>query len=125
MEMLVIAVIALVAFGAVLVPLFRRKSGVNDDREFDIGADAESASAPPTVAPMAAGPATPVAPPPVNPPDAGEHAHDDIEAEVLRYRAALRAGTVCRKCGQANEEGSVFCADCGTRLPREDAREFE
>lgn len=125
MEMLVIAVIALVAFGAVLVPLFRRKSGTNDDREFDIGADAESASSPPTVAPMAAGPATPVAPPPVNPPDAGEHVHDDIEAEVLRYRAALRAGTVCRKCGQANEEGSVFCADCGARLPREDAREFE
>lgn len=126
MEMLVIAVIAIVAFAVVLIPLFRRKTGVADEREFDTGSSsAGNVQGAPPVPPMASGPVTPVAPPPVDPADAGEHAHDDIEADVLRYRRALRAGTVCRKCGEANPEGSVFCADCGSRLPLEDAREFE
>ena len=30
--------------------------------------------------------------------------------------AALRAGTVCRRCGRANPSGSAFCAECGRRL---------
>jgi hypothetical protein len=125
MEMLVIGLVAIIAFAAVLIPLFRRRPGVHDESEFEGGSSSAGTGAG-TVAPMAAGPATPAGPAPVAPPDAA--AGDDgadIEAEVARYRAALRAGTVCRKCGQANPEGSVFCADCGARLPLADAREFE
>jgi uncharacterized OB-fold protein len=43
---------------------------------------------------------------------------------VLRYREALRAGTLCVRCGQANPPGSAYCADCGKRLPLGDAKEF-
>jgi hypothetical protein len=41
----------------------------------------------------------------------------EIEAEVLRYRDALRAGTICTRCGQANPAGSRFCGECGRALP--------
>lgn len=39
-----------------------------------------------------------------------------LEREIGRYRAALRAGTLCRRCGTANAEGSRYCAECGRRL---------
>lgn len=39
------------------------------------------------------------------------------EAEIERYRHALRAGTVCRRCGRANPDDSRYCAECGRRLP--------
>lgn len=39
-----------------------------------------------------------------------------LEAEIDRYRAAVRAGTVCRRCGQANPAGSVYCYECGQAL---------
>lgn len=42
-----------------------------------------------------------------------------LEAEVARYRAALRAETVCPKCLEANPADSRYCADCGRAL-RED-----
>ena len=77
------------------------------------------------IVPVSAGPVTAVSPPPIEPVDFGTHVPDDVEAEVLRYRRALRAGTICRKCGEANPEGSVYCADCGSKLPLEDAREFD
>lgn len=40
----------------------------------------------------------------------------DIEAEIARIRAGLRAGLVCGECGFSNEQGSRFCSSCGTRL---------
>ncbi|MGH7575123.1 MAG: zinc-ribbon domain-containing protein [Longimicrobiales bacterium] len=40
----------------------------------------------------------------------------EVEEEIARYRTALRARTLCRRCGRANPEGSVFCAECGRRL---------
>ncbi len=43
-----------------------------------------------------------------------------IDAEVERYRAALRSGTLCRSCRYANPGGSNFCADCGRPLGDED-----
>lgn len=46
----------------------------------------------------------------------------DVEAEVARYRAALRAGTLCGRCGRANPEDSRFCAECGRRLAGKRAR---
>lgn len=42
-----------------------------------------------------------------------------IDAEVRRYRAALRSGTVCPKCLEANPAGSQYCADCGRALADE------
>jgi hypothetical protein len=39
-----------------------------------------------------------------------------VEAEIEQYRAALRAGTVCGRCGRANAERSRFCGECGHRL---------
>jgi hypothetical protein len=41
---------------------------------------------------------------------------DAIDAEVERYRAALRAGTLCGNCRFPNPDGSHFCADCGRPL---------
>lgn len=41
---------------------------------------------------------------------------DELETEVLRYREALRAGTVCDYCRQANPPGSRFCYECGQPL---------
>jgi hypothetical protein len=77
------------------------------------------------VPPMAAGPATPVAPIGL-PHDAPASTSDDErEQQVARYRAALRAGTICRKCGEANVPESRFCADCGAALPLAESHEFE
>lgn len=45
----------------------------------------------------------------------------EIEADVGRYREALRAGTVCTRCREANPPGSRFCADCGRPLPNANA----
>jgi hypothetical protein len=39
-----------------------------------------------------------------------------LRAEVDRYRDALRGGTLCDRCGQANAPGSRFCAECGRPL---------
>jgi hypothetical protein len=43
----------------------------------------------------------------------------------MRYREALRANTVCRRCGQANPAGSRYCFECGSTLAAADAEEFE
>jgi hypothetical protein len=152
MEMMIIAVVAVVAFAAVLIPLFRRgPRGVAPD-EFE--GDARPASPPRrelvreadpvhgegVIPPMASGPVTPVdaagstdaegietAGAPVSQTGPASPAQDDgeLELEIQRYRAALRAGTVCSKCGQANPAESAFCFDCGAALPRSEAQEFE
>jgi ribosomal protein L40E len=145
MEMLIIAVIAILAFAAVLVPLFRRGERAVDADEFRSDEPApgsrgpgRSTAAPApgdgggvdpvtgegVVPPLAAGPATPVAATEAAPEQA-PRSEDEIELEVQRYRAALRAGTICRKCGQANPADSTFCFDCGAQLPRDEAREFD
>lgn len=53
---------------------------------------------------------------------AGPRLTDDaaIDAEVERYRAALRAGTLCGNCRYPNPDGSNFCADCGRPLASRD-----
>jgi len=57
-------------------------------------------------------------------PDAAVALDDDaLEAEVARYREALRAGTVCVRCTFANPPGSRFCADCGRPLAEPEADE--
>ena len=106
MEMLIIGLIALLSFTAVLVPLMRRRSGAGDEHEFEGDLPAKAAS-------------------PAAPAGGGAPVSDAIEAEILRYRAAVRAGSVCRKCGQANPAGSAYCYECGSRLPLADAKEYE
>jgi hypothetical protein len=124
MEMLVIALVAIVAFAAVLLPLMRRgEPSASDELEFDTGA-AATAVAEEAVPPIGAGPATPLVPM-TEAALAEPEPITDIEQEVLRYRTALRAGTLCVRCGEANPPGSRFCADCGKRLPLADAKEFE
>jgi len=117
MEMLVIAIVAIVAFAAVLLPLLRRgRGGVADAREFDTGPGTPRNGAAARAADAGVATATNAT--------AGHIADERIEREVLRYREALRAGTLCARCGQANPPGSAYCADCGKRLPLADAREF-
>lgn len=49
----------------------------------------------------------------------GRGRYDDeaeLEADVQRYREALRAGTVCGHCREANPPDSHFCRACGRAL---------
>lgn len=41
---------------------------------------------------------------------------ESLEAEVERYRSALRSGTICARCAEANPAGSRFCSRCGASL---------
>lgn len=118
MEMLVIAGVVLIAFAAVLLPLFRRRPGVGDEREFENITPADVSAAEPSAARI-------TEPPPATGLTAESPAADPLESAVMRYRDAVRSGTVCRKCGQANPADSLYCFECGTRLPRADAKEFE
>jgi hypothetical protein len=127
MEMLVIAVVAIVSFAAVLLPLLRRDGGsVADEREFDTGAPPHDALVEDTADPIARGQSTPGAPlADRDEHDVRTHAEAErIERDVLRYRESLRAGTLCARCGEANPPGSAYCSDCGKRLPLADAKEF-
>lgn len=40
----------------------------------------------------------------------------ELDADVERYRTALREGTLCGHCRQANLPGSRFCQECGEPL---------
>ncbi|MGD8276579.1 MAG: zinc ribbon domain-containing protein [Gemmatimonadota bacterium] len=51
-----------------------------------------------------------------DPAEAASDTEPGLRAEVDRYREALRAGTLCDRCGQANAAGSRFCAECGRPL---------
>lgn len=142
MEMLVIAVIAVVAFAAVLVPLFRRRPGYGDESEFENipSANPARAAAPsprPTTTPEAESTksdaqstkpdaeSTKSDAESTSPAPDAASTDDELELEVQRYRAAVRADTICAKCGQANPADSTYCFECGAGLPRADAREFE
>jgi hypothetical protein len=47
---------------------------------------------------------------------AASTADAELEAEIARVRAGLRAGIVCGQCGFANEKGARFCSACGHEL---------
>jgi hypothetical protein len=55
-------------------------------------------------------------------PEAQRAAADALEPELSRYREAVRAGTVCSRCGQANPVDSQFCFECGRPLGTHSAR---
>jgi hypothetical protein len=86
MEIALVLALIAAAIGAVMWPLLRRDAGAPDP------ADAAGATA------------------------ADGLTFADIDREVGRYRDALRAGTVCSRCAQANPPGSRFCSDCGRPL---------
>lgn len=50
------------------------------------------------------------------PSGAPDQAEDPIEAEILRTRRGLADGTTCHDCGRVNQQGSRFCAGCGSPL---------
>lgn len=91
MEVFVIILIAGAAIAAVLIPLLRR--GPASDPMLDAPAGSTQDLA-----------------------ETGASSPADLEKEIRRYREALRANTVCRRCGAANPAGSRFCAECGRRL---------
>ena len=140
MEMLVIAVVAVAAFAAVLIPLFRRGPKGAEESEFEPVAT-PTAGAPLSGTSPGTGPAVSsrgsatvssagmagatAVPGIAEGSGTSGGAEDPLELEVQRYRVAVRSGTVCRKCGQANPAASVYCFDCGERLPLGDAKEFE
>lgn len=47
---------------------------------------------------------------------AGAVGSPEVEREIMRYREARRAGTLCARCTAANRAGSRFCAQCGAQL---------
>lgn len=120
--------------GTTPAPPARRAPAIDEQPDADMGADADAdvdagvdvVTGEGVVPPMAAGPATPVAPVGFTTP-AGEPAAggDSLERDVARYREALRAGTICRKCGEANPPESRFCGDCGAALPLTESQEFD
>lgn len=40
----------------------------------------------------------------------------EIRNEVERYRAAIKAKTLCDHCLTANPAGSAYCSECGRSL---------
>ena len=48
---------------------------------------------------------------------------DELEREIAAYRVALRAGTLCDRCGGANVEEALFCATCGAGLESREREE--
>jgi hypothetical protein len=42
-----------------------------------------------------------------------------LDAEVERYRKAMRNDSVCDQCLEANEPGASYCASCGAPLSPE------
>jgi ribosomal protein L40E len=113
METLIIAVIAILAIGAVAYPLLRGGRTPHDAREYA----AAPLAAPTRTGAESAAPEVPGARP-------AAEVGSELEAEIARYREALVAGTLCRKCGAANGTDARFCVECGAKLPVEDEREF-
>ncbi len=87
MDALVIVILGLAAFTAVVRPFYRSRSTP------PIEETGTAASA-----------------------DAGGTARAALEEEIARYGLALRAGTVCGRCGNANPDHSRFCMECGRQL---------
>lgn len=57
------------------------------------------------------------------PPPEQDALADDLEREIAAYRTALRAGTLCDRCGSPNVGAALFCGSCGMRLEKERGEE--
>ena len=40
----------------------------------------------------------------------------ELDADLARYREAMRTGTVCPRCAEASPPGSRYCMRCGRRI---------
>lgn len=96
MEFLLVLLLGTLAVGAVLYPVFRRTPAAG---RFPGTATASRG---------ARGAPLQNRPPPLD--------DDALDAEVARYREAIRAGSLCPRCSEANPRSSRFCAECGGRL---------
>ena len=94
MDVVVIALIAVVVVAAVAWPLLR--GGPASDPHLDPDPSVLEAT---------------------DAKSAGAIGSPELEREILQYRDALRAGTVCPRCTTANPAGSRFCAQCGAAIP--------
>lgn len=90
MDVVVIAVIAVVVVAAVAWPVLR--GGPTSDPHLDPDPSVLEAT---------------------DAKSAGAIGSPELEREILQYREALRAGTLCARCMTANPAGSRFCAQCG------------
>jgi len=135
MQYVIVGILVVAAVALVLLPLLRtsRGAGAGDidapepQRRREDATPAEPPSPAPAVRPAAA-PRTPgesgaeelptEAPPPAAParPLGAAAADSATEQEILRYREALRARTICPACSTANAPGSRFCRECGEAL---------
>lgn len=141
MQYVIIVLIVAVAVAFVMVPLLRgnRGAAVGDmdtparraedatpasNRAAVPAGEAENSGFPPERAPAAQPPGEadaeelPVsAPAPTGAPrtDAAG-ALSPTEREILRYREARRAGTICQYCNAASPPDSKYCMECGRAL---------
>jgi hypothetical protein len=97
MEIVIIVLVGLAAAAAVLAPILR--GGRERATRADDAAESQRPEAPDDSGEAAGG--------------ADLETDRDIEREVARYRTALRAGTVCPWCGEANPADARFCFRCG------------
>jgi hypothetical protein len=109
MDAVIIVLLVFAALAAVLYPIFRARqespgarTGVRRGRPRAPAARRRATHAAAVASPAPAVPG-------------------DVAAEVARYRDALRAGTLCHRCAEANDAGSRFCARCGGALAPEQA----
>ncbi len=94
MEIIIVVLVGVAAVALVMVPLLRSDRVAQDSGDMEPlpGSDASDAMSSPD---------------------------EYVREEVQLYRDALRAGTVCDRCLQANPDGSRFCSACGRQLGKE------
>jgi ribosomal protein L40E len=125
MEIVILALLAILIVGAVIAPFFRGGGGHHADAAEYAVEPTSPAPRPPAAAGSPAPTATVATAPAADSSVAGEMSgEDELEAEIARYRDAIEAGTVCGRCGEANPADARFCRDCGKALPASDAQEF-
>lgn len=129
METVILALLGVLIIGAVVAPLFRGRDHYQDEAEYAV----QPTSAAPRPAPAPAVPPAAAAGDEAGvvsedrqaaPAGADVALDDELENEVARYREAIRAGTLCSRCGEANPVDARFCRECGKALPASDAQEF-
>ena len=127
MQYVIVVLIAAFAVALVVVPLVRGQRGV-------AAGDMDAPPLPPPRAPKPVMPAVPPAKPP-SPEAPGETDAEEMpivaptlpprrpgtelsatEEEVLRFREALCAHTICQFCSAANPPGSKYCKECGKKI---------
>jgi len=134
MQYIIVAILVVAAVALVILPLVRtpRDAGAGDidapepqRRREEVAPrqpPAPGPALPPSAAPQPPGESgaeelPTEAPPPAAPArPLGAAADPATEQEILRYREALRARTICPACSSANAPGSKFCRECGEGL---------